>query len=103
MKTLLITLSLMILMIVGISAQRAQENIPKDGFVPNKETAVKVAEAIWLPIYGNEIYNYRPFSVTLKRGNIWVVEGTLKSGKGGVPYIELQKNDCKVLVVTHGK
>src|SRR5437868_14847527 len=28
--------------------------IPKDGFVPNQETAIKIAEAIWLPVYGDK-------------------------------------------------
>jgi len=78
--------------------------VPKDGFVPNKETAIKIAEAIWLPIYGNEIYTCKPFVAELKNDSIWVVKGTLETGKyGGVPYIEIQKADCKVLKVIHGK
>jgi hypothetical protein len=26
-------------------------------YVPNEETAIKIAEAVWLPIYGEDIYN----------------------------------------------
>jgi hypothetical protein len=86
-----------------INAQMIKTNPHKDGYVPNKETAVKIAEAIWLPIYGSKIYNYTPFIAELKNDNIWIVRGTLKTEKGGVPYIEIQKSDCKILKVIHGK
>ncbi len=72
-------------------------------YVPNEETTVRVAEAIWLPIYGQGIYASRPFHAKLKDSNVWEVEGTLKSAKGGVPFIEIQKSDCKILKVYHGK
>jgi hypothetical protein len=72
-------------------------------YVPNEETARKIAEAIWLPIYGESIYKQKPFVVTLER-NIWIVEGSLPEGmKGGVAYIEIQKKDCKILKVIHSK
>jgi len=78
--------------------------IPENGFVPDKATAIKIAEAIWLPIYGKrQIDDEKPFIVELKDSNTWVVEGTLKSSKGGVAYIEIQKSDCKILKVFHGK
>ena len=74
-----------------------------DDFVPNAETAIKIAEAIWLPIYGDKILKNKPYQASLK-DNIWIVEGTLPKGyRGGVPYIEIRKNDCKILKVTHGK
>jgi len=78
-----------------------QTRIKRD-YVPNPETARKIAEAIWLPIYGDDIYKDTPFVVTLK-DSIWVVRGTLHSTFGGVPYIEIRKKDCRVLAVTHGK
>lgn len=73
------------------------------GYVPDKTTAIKIAEAIWLPIYGNKIFNNKPFIADLRGDSVWVVQGTLKSGKGGVPYIEIQKSDCKILKVIHEK
>lgn len=73
-------------------------------FVPNEETAIKVAEAIWLPIFGESIYDKKPFRAKLVNNEIWVVEGTLEEGLlGGVPLIEIQKSDCKILKVEHGK
>lgn len=72
-------------------------------YVPNEETAIKIAEAIWYPIYGNKIENFKPYKARMKDSLIWIVEGTLEKGKGGVPYIEINKKDCKILKVTHGK
>jgi len=50
---------------------------PKEGFVPNAETAVKVGEAVLMPVYGEKtIVGERPFKATLQ-GDVWRVEGTL--------------------------
>lgn len=79
-------------------------NMQTKNYVPDKETAIRIAEAIWVPIYGEKIYNQKPYIVTLVDSSIWVVTGTLPENKrGGVAYIEIQKNDCKILKVTHGK
>lgn len=75
----------------------------KIDYVPDEVTAKKVAEAIWLPIYGKNIFKYRPFVATLKGDSCWIVQGTLESSLGGVPYIELRKDNCQVILVTHGK
>jgi hypothetical protein len=76
--------------------------VTKD-IVPNEETAMKIAEVILFSIYGQNIYNSRPYCIELKKG-VWIIEGTLpKKYKGGVPYIEIQKKDGKVLKVMHGK
>lgn len=65
-------------------------------YVPNKETAIRIAEAIWLPIYGDGIYEKKPFVARLINAHVWVVEGTLDKDKvGGVPYIEIQKRTAK--------
>jgi hypothetical protein len=77
--------------------------IPINGFVPNKETAIKIALAVWLPIYGNVIYREKPYTAELK-GEVWVVEGSLKKGEvGGVAQIVIQKKDGKIIRVYHGK
>lgn len=57
--------------------------IPVDGRVPNEETAMRIAEAVWLPIYGSLIYGSRPFKARLVDDSIWVVEGTLPEGSVG--------------------
>ncbi len=74
------------------------------GWIRNNDNVVRLVISIWLPIYGDRIYDDRPFTAILENDSIWVVEGTLKEGYlGGVPYIEIRKSDCTILKVTHGK
>jgi len=77
---------------------------PRDGFVPNAETAIRIAEAVWLPIYGKETTEEeRPFKASLTNG-IWTVEGTLPEGMvGGVALAKISKADGTILEVIHGK
>lgn len=78
--------------------------VPANGFVPNEKTAIKVAEAIWVPIYGTQVLNKKPYEAELKGDTVWVIQGTLpETDLGGVPYIEIRKSDCKILKVSHGK
>lgn len=116
----LVFISFLLLVSYNASAQEKDENkiiykridaypedpLPND-LVPNKETAIKIAEAIWFPIYGKKIYNEKPFTAELTNSGIWIVKGTLKDlnlgAKGGVAYIEIQKSDCKILKIHHGK
>ncbi|SCY77870.1 NTF2 fold immunity protein [Flavobacterium anhuiense] len=73
-------------------------------YVPNEETAIKIAETILIPIYGNEVLTKRPFTAKLINGNIWHIEGSIGLDElGGIPIIEIQKKDCKILRVTHTK
>jgi hypothetical protein len=63
---------------VLLQAQQGPSVRPKDGFVPNAETAVKVGEAVLMPVYGEErIVGERPFNAVLQ-GDVWTVEGTLR-------------------------
>lgn len=74
------------------------------GFVPDESTAVKIAEAIWLPIYGKDIYELRPFRGQLQGDSVWFVSGTLPKGMdGGVPYAWILRKDCRVIGVGHEK
>lgn len=92
-----------------VRAQLEHSVIPKEGFVPDRETAIKIAEAVWTPIYGAEkISQEKPFVAELRSG-VWIVSGTLPSAppgltrKGGVATIEIAKRDGRILVVSHGK
>ena len=89
---------------ISYSSATKQQYILNRDYVPNEETAIKVAEAIWLPIYRKRIYENKPFRAILTNTNVWIVVGTtMKETHGGVPYIEIQKKDCKILKVSHGK
>jgi hypothetical protein len=77
---------------------------PDDGYISNEASAAKVAEIVWLNVYGTEIEDNKPFKVKLIDGKVWSVEGVMSKGElGGVPYIEIQKSDGKILKVLHGK
>lgn len=103
---LLSSILLVVILSSFITINNKKKNISNENkidYVPNEETAIKIAEAIWLPIYGENIYNKKPFKAELK-DNIWIVKGSLPEKMvGGVPYIEIQKSDCKILGVAHGK
>ena len=72
--------------VILLTAANAQSHTPKDGFVPDSTTAIKVAEAVLIPVYGKDkIESERPFKATLDH-DVWTVDGTLhcSDGKGGV-------------------
>ena len=74
------------------------------GYVPDESTAKRVAEAIWLPIYGSTVLKEKPYEVKIIGDSVWVVEGSLSSGQvGGTALIEIRAIDCKILNVIHGK
>lgn len=78
--------------------------VPSRGFVPDAQTAIRIAVAVWSPIYGEKkIQSKRPFKAKLSKG-IWTVEGSLPPHwRGGVPIAEISKQDGRILRVSHGK
>jgi len=76
-----------------------------ENYVPDEKTAIKVAEAIWIPIYGEKVLDKKPFKATISEdGTIWTVKGTVPKGMlGGFPIIEIRKSDCKIIKVFHSK
>jgi len=77
---------------------------PSAGYVPNAATAIKIAVAVWEPIYGVEqIARERPYRVLLKK-DVWIVEGSLPEDlNGGIAVAEISKDSGKILRVSHGK
>ena len=104
--TLIIATTLMLLAPWACSQPTIAHNFkPSQGYVPDAATAVKIAVAVWEPIYGQEpIAQQKPYKVVLVNG-IWRVEGTLQNQEaaGGVALAEIAKNDGRVLRVSHGK
>ena len=78
---------------------------PKDGFVPNAKTAIKIAVAVWEPIYGEDkIAREKPYRARVGTNGVWIVEGSLPEGYlGGVAIAEIAKEDGRILRVSHGK
>jgi len=96
---------------------------PTEGFVPDSATAVVIAEAVLIPIYGKErIQSERPFTATLK-DDVWSISGTLhcpapntgdisgahpkarafQNCMGGVATVEISKVDAHIISMIHGK
>jgi len=99
--------------VILVAAAQAQSYVPKVGFVPDSGTAVKIAEAVLIPVYGKEqIESERPFTATLENG-VWTVDGTLhcpgaKGGvttdcDGGAAEVKLSKRDGRILRMIHYK
>jgi NTF2 fold immunity protein len=86
---------------------------PKSGYVPDSVTAVRIAEAVLIPVYGEkQIESERPFTATLKHG-VWTITGTLhcpdgkggitESCDGGVAEVRMSLGDARILYMLHGK
>jgi hypothetical protein len=101
--------------IVLLTMVYQKKNTKTSILIPDEKTAIKIAEAVWLPIYGDNIYKRIPFVANLKNDSVWIIKGTLNIDtsnikkniifvrSGGVPYLEINKFNCKVIKVSHGK
>jgi len=112
MKTLILTVALLFLPLTnaGVAHESASSEAvqrayrPKKGYVPDEQTAIRIAEAVWIPIYGAQhIEKEKPFKATLKNG-AWTVPGTLAEGvKGGTVMAIISSNSGCILGVGHKK
>jgi len=78
---------------------------PADGYVPNADTAIKIAIAVWEPIYGKEaIAAQAPYSATLSDG-IWFVTGSMPKPirPGGTAMASIAQEDGRIVFIGHGK
>lgn len=85
-----------------IAAEIKHNYKPKEGYVPDAETAIRIAVAVWVPIYGaDNIARQKPYIAILKNGT-WYVSGSLPKGAyGGTAIAEIAKDDGRVLRVSH--
>ena len=75
--------------------------LPKEGLVPDKETAIKIAEVVLFRLYGEQnIIRQRPYTVK-EEDYIWWVSGTLpKDSYGTVFNIGISKQTAAILHLT---
>jgi len=92
-----------VLSIALLSNVNIEQETHKD-CVPDEQTAIKIAEAVWYPLYGDDIYDEKPYNVILEDG-FWIVTGSLPDSTwyGGTAYIKFKKSDCQVVNVYHTK
>ena len=77
--------------------------LPDEGVIPTAEVAAKVALALSIAKYGDEVLEEMPMQICQVDG-VWKIQGTLRDGvKGGVIHIELNKSDGKIRSMWHDK
>lgn len=98
------TLLVLLSFAYGWDKKQTRASLPSQGVVPDEVTAVKIAEAVFPPIFGDEeVSRYKPYHATLKDG-VWTVYGTLKpNARGGTPMMKIQKYDGKVVEIWHSQ
>lgn len=81
--------------------------VPKNGFVPTATVAVTVAEAVLIPVYGQQqIASERPFKAELS-GGVWDVTGALhcvppdSPCPGGTAQVKISKRTGEIVFMTH--
>jgi NTF2 fold immunity protein len=84
------------------SADDYRVPLPKGGLVPDKETAIKIAEVVLFRLYGEEdIISQRPYKVE-QRNDIWWINGTLKKNQlGSVFGIAISRQTGAILHLEH--
>jgi hypothetical protein len=97
----------MLLLCSSASRQTPSANgyVPPNGFVPDSATAVRIAVAVWIPIYGAaQIRSEQPYVAKLNR-DVWTVTGTLPHGYnlGGTAIARIGKSDGRILFVIHSR
>lgn len=105
----ILIVSIIVLIVGGVLLNKlffsVRGYVPENGVVPDESTAIKVAEAVWLPIYGEGIYSKQPFVAEYnEKEGCWIVNGTLpKNLCGGVPEIKIKKSNGEVIYINHSK
>lgn len=70
----------------------------------DEASAVKIAEAIFVKVYGERVLSERPWKTALEQDDsVYHIRGTLKTTKGGVPEIRLKRSNAEVISICHGK
>jgi hypothetical protein len=93
----------MLIVALSIGHSQAPSYKPKNGYVPNSETAIKIAEAVLIPVYGEKmIVSEHPFTAVLN-GDVWKVEGTLHCAHcpGGSAEVKISKSTGQILHMIH--
>ena len=110
MRNFTITFSTLILMTSAL----CQGNRPPRDYVPDSATAVRIAEAVLIPVYGQkQVENEKPFTATLDK-DVWTVDGTVQCSDGhggttttmcvgGAAEVKISKIDARIISMMHYK
>jgi hypothetical protein len=103
-RTLYYVLAIACSLTLAAAAEPRHTYMLQAGYVPDAATAIKIAVAVWEPIYGAEhIAAEKPYHATLHDG-VWTVTGSLPNQMlGGVAIAKIAKQDGRIIRVSHGK
>jgi len=83
-----------------VSSLLSNPTLPKAGVVPDAETAKRIAEAVWLPLYGADVIaEQSPFEAELNH-NVWIVIGSRESQAG--LFVFILQQDGRILSIGRG-
>lgn len=110
MKSVMATLSCASVLVTFAFGQGYK---PPQGYVPDSATAVQIAEAVLVPVYGKkQIESEKPLTAKLEK-DVWTVSGTLQcpDGKGGTTTqcvggtaeVQISKTDARIILMMHYK
>ncbi len=83
--------------------------IPKEGFVPTAQAAISIAEAVLVPVYGEQVVtSERPFKAVLSEG-VWIIRGSVPCDHppagaecpGGVAEVRISKRVGSIIYMMH--
>jgi hypothetical protein len=71
--------------------------LPSPGVVPDADTAIRIAQAVFYPVYGSyALSDQIPLQAELKFNNVWIVTGSPASGKVTL-FVFIHKPDGRIL------
>ncbi|MFA7617193.1 MAG: NTF2 fold immunity protein [Weeksellaceae bacterium] len=77
---------------------------PDNTIIKSEESLLKIIEPVLFDIYGKEnIERQKPYEIN-DFENYYVVSGTMETGRsGGTFLLIIDKRNCQILKITHGK
>jgi len=105
-------------------AATATGTVAQDGYVPDAQTAITIARAVLIPIYGAQTIQSEEPLTAKREGDVWTVTGTLQCPQykararpriareirhlyemcsGGTAELKLSAKDGRILHVIHGQ
>jgi hypothetical protein len=93
--------------IVDVPArEKLRHGVPRrSGYVSDAATAIRIAEAIWEPLYGQaRVSSQKPFQASLNEKSVWVVRGSQPDAtSGAVLSAEVFEPDGRILRVSYDR
>lgn len=85
----------------GIRIRSSRSVAPKNGYVPDADTARAIAYGVAIPVYGKKKIDAElPFRTELKDGK-WIVLGTIHSATGGTLVVQIDQTTGKICYLNH--